>query len=222
MATETPTRKTNKGRDIVRFKPQGMALINSCPGYMDVFRREGCLRFCQQLQGHDVDITYKFVLNYDGTKSIVGDLIIPVTKQAISTTTGIPAEGERWFKGMTLDTNECGQFFKKEYQGIKLTTRAQRGYMMKDNDELLKVIQRYFTCEGRFNMVYLYHIRLLLHFTSKRALNLPYFLYKSIGKMAGKIQANLKSYENSLFHCVLIKLMIVKEMKKRKKTWESF
>jgi len=113
MAFETQKRKTNKGGDIVRFKPYRMALINSCLGYMDVFRRAGCLKFCQQLQGHHVDIAYTFVLNYDGTKSKVGDLVILVTKKSISTTTRIPTEGKRWFEGMTLDMNECKQFFKK-------------------------------------------------------------------------------------------------------------
>ena len=161
MSSGTPKKKTNKGGDIVRFEPKGMALINSTSGYMDIFRRAVCLRFFQKLQGHHVDIAYQFVLNYDGTKSKVGELVIPVTEQAISTTTGIPAEGERWFKGMTLDISECRQFFKKEYQDVKLTTGSQRKCMTKDSDELLKMIQRYFTCEGGFNMVYLYHIRLL-------------------------------------------------------------
>jgi hypothetical protein len=37
--------------------------------------------------------------------------------------------------------------------------------MLEGFDNMLKVIQRYFTCEGRFNMIYQYHISLLLHFT---------------------------------------------------------
>jgi len=71
-------------------------------------------------------------------------------------------------------------------------------------------------------MVYLYHIRLLLHFTRLRTLNISHFLHKSIGNMADKIQGNPKQFESNLFHCALIKLLIVKELKKRKRTWESF
>ena len=95
---------------------------------------------------------------------------------------------------MTVDMIECRQFFKKDHQGIKLTTGAQRGCMKKDNDELLKVIQIYFTCIGRFNMVYLYHVRLLLHFIGKKTLNLTYFLYRSIGNMADKIHEIYPKY----------------------------
>jgi len=123
---------------------------------------------------------------------------------------------------MNVDMTECGKFFKKEHQDIKLTARAQRRCMKKKSDELLKVIQRYFTCEGMFNMVYLYHVRLLLHFACKKTLNIPYFLYRSMGKMEDKIHANPKKYESSLFHCALIKLLIAKELRKRKRTWESF
>jgi len=40
----------------------------------------------------------------------------------------------------------------------------------------LRVIQRYFTCEGRFDRVYQYHVRLLMHFTGKNPLNFPFDL----------------------------------------------
>jgi len=105
-----------------------------------------------------------------------------------------------------------------------LSAGAPRCCITKENDELLKVIQRYFTCEGRFNMVYAYHnhIRLLMHFKGVKALNLPYVLHRSIGKMAGKIQENLKNFESHLFHYGLIKLLIVKELGKRKRTWGFF
>lgn len=38
-------------------------------------------------------------------------------------------------------------------------------------------------------MVYLYHVILLVHFIGKKALNLPLFVYRSLGKMADKVQA---------------------------------
>jgi len=59
-------KKPYKGGGIVRFEPSGMALIKSKPEYMETFRRAGCLMFCQKLDGHHVDVAYRFVLNYDG------------------------------------------------------------------------------------------------------------------------------------------------------------
>jgi len=216
MSSGTSNNKPNKGGDIVRFEPKGMSLINSNPGYIEIFRKAGCLKFCQNLEGHHIDVTHKFVLNYDGKSSKVGDLMVQVTEKDIAMATGIPAEGERWFKDTTLDLSDCKKFFREEYQDINLTSGAPRKCITDESDEFLKVIQRYFTCEGRFNMVYAYHIRLLMHFDGMRALNIPYFLHISIGNMTDKIQGNPKQFENHIFHHALIKLLIVKEMRKEK------
>jgi type IV secretory pathway VirB10-like protein len=48
----------------------------------------------------------------------------------------------------------------------------------------MKIIMKFFTCEGRFPQIYAYHIRLLMHFTRTKLINIPFFLHKSIEKMA--------------------------------------
>jgi hypothetical protein len=58
--------------------------------------------------------------------------------------------------------------------------------MIEGFDKMLRVIQRYFTCEGRFNMIYQYHIRLLFHFIGKYLMNLPFYLFRSIKKIVDK------------------------------------
>ena len=135
MTSETQRKKPNKGGEIMRYEPQGMVLLNSCPGFVEVFKREGYLKFWQQLQGHHVEVAYKLVLNYNGTKSRVGDLDIPVSEQSILAATWILTQGERWFKGMSVEMTECGQFFKDEHQDIKLNVGAQRGCMTKERDD---------------------------------------------------------------------------------------
>jgi hypothetical protein len=47
-------------------------------------------------------------------------------------------------------------------------------------------------------MIYQYHIRLILHFTGKVAMNLPFYLFKSIGKMY-RVQAKSKAVDTSVF-----------------------
>jgi hypothetical protein len=87
---------------------------------------------------------------------------------------------------------------------------------------MIRVIQRYFICEGRFNMVYEYHIILLLHFTGKEAMNLPFCLFRSIGKISNKVQAKSKQLDTSVFHSGLIKMLVMEEIKKTNIDWESF
>jgi hypothetical protein len=80
---------------------------------------------------------------------------------------------------------------------------------------MLKIIQRYFSCEGRFNTLYHYHIRLLLHFTGKVHMNIPYYLLRSIGKMADRVQEKSKDVESSLFHYGIIKMLVSEELGKK-------
>jgi hypothetical protein len=94
--------------------------------------------------------------------------------------------------------------------------------MIEGFDKMLRVIQRYFTCEGRFNMIYQYHIRLLLHFTGKDLMNLPFYLFRSIGKMVDRVQAKSKAVDTSVFHSGLIKMLVMEELKKKNIDWEKF
>ena len=81
---------------------------------------------------------------------------------------------------------------------------------MKENyAKLLMVIQKYFTCEGRFHMVYSYHLRIILNFVGKRSLELPFYLYRSLGKMSDKVQIKIEGNETSLFNHGIMKLLVL-------------
>jgi hypothetical protein len=77
-------------------------------------------------------------------------------------------------------------------------------------------------CEGRFDRVYQYHIRLLMHFTGKIPLSLPFYLYRSLGKMEDRVQARDDQLKSSMFHFSLVKLLEVEELGKLNRDWDSF
>jgi len=145
----------------------------------------------------------------------IGDLEFIVSKETIFHFTKIPLLGEIWFKGMELDASHYKYFVKPQYKG-KYGHTFQKNYLLNHYNKLLKVIQRYFTCEGHFSRVYQYHISLLMHFTSKRSLNLPYYLFKNLGKMVEKVQSKGEKHLPNLFHFVLIKLLVLNELDKMK------
>ena len=94
---------------------------------------------------------------------------------------------------------------------------------MKENySKFLMTIQKYYTCEGRFHMVYSYHHRLLLHFVCKRSLDLTFYLYRSLGKMSDKVQIKIEGNETSLFHHGLINLLVLEELKRLDRDGTSF
>jgi hypothetical protein len=170
-----------------------------------------------------MELAKQFSLNFDGVKTKVGSLEIQVTEQKIATIIEMPLHGERWFKGMPLDSSYCNAYFKSKFQKENLSKGVPQIYMLEHHDQLLRVIQRYFTCEGQFNKVYMYqYIRVLMHFTCKKNLNIPYYLCRRLGKMTDKVQAKYKQVEPNLFHFSLIKLLVLEELKKKNKEWSDF
>jgi len=131
----------------------------------------------------------------------------------LSATTKIPLGGERWSKGMPLDVLCYEGFIKPNCLNWKIETSVPSRYLRDPFQKLLKVIGEYFICERRADIMHLHHIRLLMHFTGKRPLNLPFFLHQGLGGMVDNIQAEADQPKN-LSHISLIKMLIVEELRR--------
>jgi hypothetical protein len=220
---ETPQKnKSHKGGTVVRTEPADMHLFEAEPMVREVFQRVGCLSFCQNMQRGHPEVARQFASHFDGLKTKVGDLEFEVSEASISAATGIPITGEKWFKSMALNASFSKDFLKPEYQTDNLSKGVPRSHLVEEFDKMLKIIQRYFTCEGRFNTLYQYHIRLLLHFTGKDEMNIPFYLLRSIGKMSDRVQSKSKAVDTSIFHSGLIRMLVSEELRKRNISWEQF
>ena len=78
-------------------------------------------------------------------------------------------------------------FLKPEFAETDLTKAVRRNYIKDSYANLHFNIQHYFTHEGRYQKVYSYHFKLLLHFTGMISLDLPYLLFWSVAKMEDKV-----------------------------------
>jgi hypothetical protein len=110
---------------------------------------------------------------------------------------------------MQLDLACYHEFLKAKFRDTDFGATIPRELLLENNSILLRLIQRFFTCGGRFTRVYQYHIRLLMHFTGRKPLNLPYYLYRSLGKMDGRVQVSKYQVEPNLFHFSLIKFLVL-------------
>ena len=104
---------------------------------------------------------------------------------------------------------DCEEFIKQEHSEVVLTNAIPRSFMKENYGKILMVIQKYFTYKGRFHMVYSYHIILLLLFLGKRSLDLPFYLYISLGKISDMVQIKTEGNETSLFNHGLIKFLVL-------------
>ena len=186
------------------------------------FKKAGCWNFCKKLQGGHAQVTKEFALNFTGLNSKVAMMELQVLAEMISTMIKIPRGQENWFKNFKFDMNPCKEFLKKEFVNSDLSKSVPRRYVKESYAHLLTFIQKYLTCEGRYNKVYSYHFKLLLHFTGKASIDLPFYLFRSLSKMCDKVQLIKEACETSLFHHGLIKLLVLHELQKVGKDWNSF
>jgi hypothetical protein len=123
---------------------------------------------------------------------------------------------------MILNVSFSREFLEPEHHKDNLSKGVLKNHMLEGFDKMLKIIQRYFTYEGKFNMIYKYDIRILLHFTGKDVMNLPFYLFKSIGKISDIVQAKSKAVHTCVFHYGLINMLVMYELSKRNMEWEEF
>jgi hypothetical protein len=178
--------------------------------------------FHERIQGYNAQLNKQFALDLTGVSATIVPITFQVTKETMLVATEIPLEGKKWFKGIPLDTSSYMDFINPEYRNQKIGADIPSEYLLESFEKILKIIRKYFTCEGRFDKVHPYHIRLLMHFTGRNPLNLPFFLCRSLGKMADSVQAKADKSENKLFHFSLIKMLVVEELRNLNKDLNSF
>ena len=201
-------RKEHRSGKCVRTEPEGLDVTLMDEEVAKAFRSASCWRFCEKLKGGHAEVTKAFALNFTGLNSKVAMLEFPVSPEVISTVKEIPRGGQEWFKNFKFDMGPCKEFLKAPYVDEDLTKAVPRSYLKENYAMLLTCIQKYLTCEGRYNKVYSYHFKLLLHFTGKSSIDIPFYLFRSISKMCDKIQLKKHGCETSLFHHGLVKLLV--------------
>jgi hypothetical protein len=204
---------------VVRLEPEGAELLEAYPQMAQRFRDVGWFEFLTTFQGHDEQVSMEFALNFDGYEVEIGKLLMLVTEQTIAKACRLVVGGERWWKKEHVVTEFVNQFLLPDKQNPNWRKGVPHSWIRPEWHTALIVIHRYITCEGRFSLIYIYHIRLLMHLNGDYPLNLPYFLLKSLTKMSKRVQSLSSNAKSSLFHQVLIKTLVVSALREIQKPW---
>jgi hypothetical protein len=81
----------------VRHEPVTLDALHRHPEVYKIFEDAGWVAYFEWLDGFDSDISLEFTQNLTGTHSHVRGLDISVTKVVISSVTGLPSTGRKWF-----------------------------------------------------------------------------------------------------------------------------
>jgi hypothetical protein len=157
-------------------------------------------------------------MTFDGCRAKVGDIQIEIDEKFISSATGLPASGQRWFKNCKVEEVPWTLLFLS-----RKVTSCDRGMpisMLKPRwHDLLMLVKQFVTCEGRYGLVFLYHLRLLMIFIGY-PLNMPFYFQRSLYKMSKRFKR--QKADSSLFHHGLIKLIVVYHLSLHGDSWRAF
>ena len=217
-------RKGGKGGHHKREEPTSLVELQACPMAVTCFQYMSCYDFCERISRiqHHRELARLFVLHlHDGHVTLAG-VNFTLTPEVISQATGIPNVGEVWPKRRLLDFVHFEPYVRPPFVRL-LTGVFPFRFLRSEYAPIMRLIMHYFTCEGRFSQVYSYHIRLLMHFTRVRMMNIPVFLFHNIQRMVPMLQKKTPAQQyRSLCHYGLIQLIVSHQLTQQGISWEEF
>jgi len=208
---------------ILRAEPEGSKFLDGYPQFKDALQKAKWLKFIQKFKGYHKEVTKAFARSFNGNKVEIGDLQFTVTESSLAQAAAFPRTGERWFKNRSVEDQEWKKILKNLGMDTTIFTKGIPVSVIKEEwTALLLLVQKFFTCEGRFGIMYVYHEKIMMHFMGEHDINLPYFLLSSLRKMSTTVQRNMGNIEPHLYHHGLIKILIEEQLKTKKDTWEKF
>ena len=154
-----------------------MAYLQACPLAMSFFRYQSCFEYCERISQiqHHRELVRLFVLHlHNGHVNLAG-VDFTLSPEVVAQATGIPNVGEEWTKRKLLGKFHYQPYIKPGFMR-NLTAVFPFRFLREEYAPLMRLIMRYFTYEGRFSRLYSYHIRLLMHFTWVRMMNISFLM----------------------------------------------
>ena len=188
---------------------------------IQILEQKQWIAFFEKFDGSCEEVALEFAHSFDGEMATVGNLTIRISEYIIAHVTGLPQIGERYLKTNHFKDKSWASFISRSrVAAVNWKKGIPRSWLIHPWDELAYLIQKFITCEGRFSIIYLYHIKLLQHLKGDCEINMPYFLLQSLSKMAKAVPKQGRNIEKSLYHCGFIKMIIIYELHKQNLTWQ--
>ena len=134
--------------------------VEEFPECASLFQRAGWFDFFQRINGFNLELSYRFAQGFDKNTVSFDNLKFELTRELIEEATCIAGDGEIGFKKIPFTFNPK-DFLLPEVEtldwgkGVQLHPPEWR--------EAIRILQSHITCEGRFALLFKYHIRFLQH-----------------------------------------------------------
>ena len=132
-------------------EPSSRQVLENTPAFQaskTLFSANGWFPFFNSFNGYDDDVSLHFAKTFDGNQAQIGDLTLLVFDQSISKATGLPMEGEKWFKKGKLTRAQINRLLKPEFHIVKPRKGFPKYYLHEEWQHVLFVLQKIITGEG--------------------------------------------------------------------------
>ena len=178
-----------KGGPVLRQELGDISYLESHPEVCKLFQEVGCYKSCEKIHGSHKQVVEACSLSFDGSKAVIGKEDFHIDETLITEMTELHGTGEKWFKTTIPKDVEFRSYLKPEHRGMVWKKSVPSSWLEERWKQPLKAIVVYLIYEGRYNRAMIYHFKIMNHFTSKIPLNFPFYLHKSLGKMAHQVKA---------------------------------
>jgi hypothetical protein len=206
----------------LRSEVDGMWYFEEHPEVAECFKQVGIFSYCEKLTTFHQQIAEAFALSYDGRIGKIGREEFIIDEASIAEYTGLSRTGSCWFKTSAPSNVEFRSYLLPIHKTLTWKKDIPLSYLEPKWKTLLKAILVYITCEGRYNRVLYYHLKLLNHFTGREPLNIPYFFHKTLTKMAKQVKVQPIKVASRISHQGLICLLIKEGLHRKQIGWSHF
>jgi len=194
---------------IVRSKPVGAKYMEGYPQLKEMLQKVGWLKLIDKFDGFHKEITKSFARYFDGTEVEIRDIKFEVTESFITEAIELPRHGERWFKNKEFHSKSWKVILKNPGMDVSVFRKGIPISALKSKwRNMLLILHKFITCEGRFGCMYVYHIFLFMNFLENGEINFPFFLLNNLRRMASNVQNKIEFIDTTMYHHRLIKVLI--------------
>lgn len=144
---------------IVITQPTWKKFLEGHPQITKLLHKVKWLEFIEKLDGFHKEVSNSFSRDFDGLEVEIGDIKFTVTKSFIAQATRLSRIGEFIFKNRGIEREDWKVFLKKMSMNTTIFKKGIPSMTLKSKwRNLLLIIQKFVTYEGRFGCMFFYHI----------------------------------------------------------------
>jgi hypothetical protein len=139
-------------------------------------------------------------------------------EEIIAEVTGLPNTGIQWTGKYTTLKEAVESFVDPGEELDKKGKGLNPSALSEPWKELAGVIQRYITCDGRYDVIRPRHLKLLAALKQRLVINLPFFLNAMLHEVAIRTQ-KAKDHVTIISHHGLVKMIVNRALSQTQITW---